>query len=176
MSVNRQEIGIDLRPMQELDLYRILKIEQGAYRYPWSKGVFQDCLRTGYCCWVIEEQMLATGYGIMQVIADEAHVLNLCVDPERQGAGLGRRLLRKLMQIATGHYAQNMILEVRPTNKAAINLYYSEGFSQIGRRSKYYPNHKQSESGEIDSAREDALVLGRPLDSGFNTVFPMEQR
>lgn len=172
MDVRRQETGIAVRPMQALDLHSILEIETGAYQYPWSNGVFMDCLQAGYCCWVIEEHQRVKGYGIMQVIADEAHVLNLCIDSSRQGMGLGRRLLRQLMQVAAGHFAQNMLLEVRPSNKVAIGLYYSEGFNQIGRRSKYYPNHKQSNRHEGSGNREDALVLICPLDSNYEALFP----
>ncbi len=173
MSVRPEEIGIGMRPMLALDLQPILQIESDAYRYPWSKGVFMDCLQAGYCCWVIEELRQVKGYGIMQVVADEAHVLNLCIDPQRQGLGLGRCLLRQLMQVAAGHYAQVMLLEVRPSNKAAIGLYYSEGFCQVGRRSKYYPNHKGRDSHEGSGNREDALVLTCALDSDYESLFPM---
>ena len=172
MDVRRQETGIAVRLMQALDIPSILEIETGAYQYPWSNGVFMDCLRAGYCCWVIEEHRRVKGYGIMQVIADEAHVLNLCIDPCRQRMGLGRRLLRQLMQIAVGHFAQNMLLEVRPSNKVAIGLYYSEGFSQVGRRSRYYPSHKGPNSREGGGNREDALVLTCPLDSNYEALFP----
>lgn len=172
VSARRQEIAAGLRPMQNLDLFRVLEIERGAYQYPWSRGIFQDCLQAGYCCWVIEEQLQVLGYGIMQVLADEAHVLNLCIETRRQGAGFGRRLLRQLMNVAAGHYAQTMLLEVRPSNKAAIALYYSEGFAQIGRRRKYYPNHKSRSFHEGGSPREDALVLSRGLDGGFDVRFP----
>ncbi len=173
MSVRRQEIGAGMRPMQALDLQPIVEIERNAYRYPWSEGVFRDCLQAGYCCWVIEENQRISGYGIMQVIADEAHVLNLCIDPQRQSLGLGRCVLRQLMRVAAGHFAQNMLLEVRPSNKTAIALYYSEGFNQVGRRRKYYPNHEERDSRDLGAMREDALVLTCPLDSGFATLFPM---
>jgi len=159
--------------MQELDLYRVLEIERGAYQYPWSKGIFLDCLQAGYCCWVLENDQWVKGYGIMQVLADEAHVLNLCIDSQCQGAGFGRRVLRHLMEIAAGHYAQNMILEVRPSNKAAIALYYSEGFNQIGRRKKYYPNHKSREYLQGGSNREDALVLSCPVDGARGDFYPL---
>ena len=163
---------IEVRPMQALDVHQVMIIELGAYSYPWSKGIFLDCLQAGYCCWILEENLQPRGYGIMQVIADEAHVLNLCVDTQHQGQGFGRRLLRELMRVAAGHYAQTMLLEVRPSNKTAVGLYYSEGFTQIGRRTQYYPNHKKPVAPAHGSQREDALVLTCPLDSDYEAWFP----
>ncbi len=158
--------------MQEVDLHRVLEIESAAYLYPWSKGIFKDCMQAGYCCWVIDEGLLVRAYAIMQVVADEAHVLNLCVDPQYQYRGMGRRLLKQLIQVGAGHFAQVMLLEVRPSNKNAIALYHSEGFTQIGRRRKYYPNHKNSGAGAKENSREDALVLSRALDSDYAAVSP----
>ncbi len=172
MKGGRQDRAIALRPMQALDIHRVMEIELGAYQYPWSKGVFGDCLQAGYCCWVLEGHLKPRGYGVMQVIADEAHVLNLCIDIQHQGQGFGRRLLLKLMRVAAGHFAQNMLLEVRPSNKAALGLYYSEGFTQVGRRSQYYPNHKNPVARDTGKLREDALVLSCPLDSNYEALFP----
>ena len=172
MSLDRQDNTIALRPMQALDIHQVMQIELAAYQYPWPKGVFSDCLQAGYCCWVLEEDLQLRGYGVMQVIADEAHVLNLCIDVQYKRRGFGRRLLRQLMRVATGHYAQNILLEVRPSNKSAVALYYSEGFTQVGRRSKYYPNHKNQTCRDSGNLREDALVLTCPLDSDYEALFP----
>ena len=143
-----------VRPMREPDLRRVLAIERGAYGFPWSPGIFRDCLQVGYCCWVLERNRQVDGYGIMQVAVGEAHVLNLCVAPEAHGEGLGRVLLRALMDVATDHGADNVLLEVRPSNTTALALYRSEGFRTIGSRRGYYPAH---------GGREDALGLSRVL-------------
>jgi len=90
----------------------------------------------------------------MSVAADEAHVLNLCIDPQMQGAGHGRRLLRALLKIVRGHGAQRVFLEVRPSNPNAIALYDDEGFNEIGRRPRYYP---------AKQGREDAIVMAIEL-------------
>ena len=68
-----------LRPMRENDLDVILRIETEAYPYPWSRGIFGDCLRVGYSCWVMELNDSIVGYGVLTTGAGEAHVLNLCV-------------------------------------------------------------------------------------------------
>lgn len=140
--------------MRERDLARVAEIERGAYEFPWSPGVFRDCLRVGYNCWVVEIGDEVQAYGIMSVAAGESHVLNLCVTPAWQGYGLGRRLLDKLLEVAGDHYAAVMMLEVRPSNPRALHLYESMGFSEIGVRRAYYPAR---------NGREDALLLAIDL-------------
>ncbi len=147
----------ELRPMRESDIEAVLAIEQRAYAFPWTRGIFRDCLRAQYPAWVLLEHQLVIGYGLVSVAADEAHVLNVCIAPERQGRGLGRVLLRALVQLARDHGAVRAFLEVRPSNPGAIALYHSEGFNEIGRRPRYYP---------AADGREDALVMAVELIDG----------
>ncbi len=143
-----------LRPMHEGDLDAVMEIELRAYPFPWARGIFQDCLRAGYPGRVLVGDAGLLGYGLVSIAADEAHVLNVCVDPLRQSRGLGRRLLRDLVRLARQHGAARVFLEVRPSNTSAIALYHSEGFNEIGRRPRYYP---------AGSGREDALVMAMEL-------------
>jgi ribosomal-protein-alanine N-acetyltransferase len=145
---------IHLRPMRREDLDRVFAIETEAYEFPWSERIFLDCLRVGYSCWVIESWSGVHGYGIMSVAVGECHLLNLCIDRRVQGYGLGRRLLRHMLNTARDHRAERAYLEVRPSNLRARRLYHSEGFVEIGRRKRYYP---------ADEGREDAVVLARDL-------------
>ena len=143
-----------LRPMQLTDLDAVAAIEARAYGYPWSPGVFRDCLRAGYVIRVAERGGVLAGYGIMSVAAGEAHLLNLCIDPECQGQGIASRLLADLLQIARVSRAALLFLEVRPSNTVARELYRRRGFECIGRRKRYYP---------APQGREDALVLVKQL-------------
>nr|WP_281177432.1 ribosomal protein S18-alanine N-acetyltransferase [Pseudoxanthomonas dokdonensis] len=149
--------AIELRPLRESDLDAVMAIELRAYPFPWTRGIFRDCLKAGYPSWALLEHGLLIGYGLISVAADEAHILNVCVAPERQGRGLGRQLLRALVQLAREHRAGRVFLEVRPSNPGAITLYHSEGFNEIGRRPRYYPSH---------DGREDALVMAIELVAG----------
>jgi ribosomal-protein-alanine N-acetyltransferase len=142
------------RPMREPDLHRVMIIERGAYGFPWSEGIFRDCLQVGYCCWVLEDDDRVDAFGIMQVAVGEAHVLNLCVAPQVQGNGIGRQMLRCLLQVAREHGAESVLLEVRPSNAPALALYRSEGFRTVGTRRGYYP---------APSGREDAFILSCSL-------------
>jgi ribosomal-protein-alanine N-acetyltransferase len=144
-----------LRPMREADVDAVMEIERRAYPFPWTHGIFRDCLRADYPAWILhgdDDRIL--GYGVLSIAAGEAHVLNLCIDPAGQGAGHGRRLLRALLRLAQGLGAQRVFLEVRPSNPHAIALYHDEGFNEIGRRPRYYPAH---------AGREDAIVMAKEL-------------
>lgn len=142
-----------LRPLTLRDLDRLVEIESQAYwSHGWTRGIFEDCLRVGYACWGAEEGSRLAGYGILSVAVGESHLLNLAVDPARQGRGLGRLLLDHMLQSARRWGAECMFLEVRPSNARARDLYARAGFSEFGRRRGYYPAGR-------DGGREDALVL-----------------
>jgi len=142
--------------MRASDVQTVAELERASYEYPWTEGIFRDCLRVGYHCVVVEsESGTLQGYAIMSVVADEAHLLNLCVSPDCRRCGLGREMLKQLLEAASLAGARRMFLEVRPSNVAALALYASEGFVEIGRRPRYY---------RAREGREDAVVLARDLD------------
>jgi [ribosomal protein S18]-alanine N-acetyltransferase len=144
----------EIRPMHELDVPMVVAVERAAYTFPWSEGIFRDCLRVGYVCRVIELGGDIAGYGIMSMGAGEAHILNVCVREDCRGRGYARRVLLYLLERARTAGMYEAFLEVRPTNTAAAQLYQSLGFEQVGVRRGYY----QSATG-----REDAAVLRRLL-------------
>lgn len=141
--------------MTAADLPAVFGIERAAYEFPWPEGVFRDCLRAGHACRVAEAGRRIRGYGILSLAAGEAHLLNLCVDPFEQGRGWGRWLLRHLFGLARGRNAQRMLLEVRPSNRTAVQLYEAHGFVHAGTRRGYYPG--------AAGKREDARVYVLPL-------------
>lgn len=143
-----------LRPMTEADVDAVMRIELQAYPFPWTHAIFRDCLRAGYACWVLESGAGLVGYGVLSAAAGEAHVLNVCVAPNHQGEGHGRRLMRRLIDLARWHRAERIFLEVRPSNPHAIALYDSLGFNEIARRANYYP---------AAAGREDAIVMALEL-------------
>ena len=154
MAVRADRLPVRLRPMSDVDLDSVIDIESRAYPNPWTEGIFTDCLRVGYDAWVIEEGATLTGYGLLSIAAGEAHLLNLCIDPDRQGQGFGRRLLELLLRRAARFDTHTVFLEVRPSNARALRLYQAAGFDQIGCRKGYYPD---------GTAREDAVVLSLAL-------------
>jgi [ribosomal protein S18]-alanine N-acetyltransferase len=155
MAVNPEiDLTTGFREMSVDDVSAILKIETAVYTHPWTKGIFNDCIRVGYNCWVYIDQGELLAYGLVSVAVNEAHILNLCVSPEAQGKGLGKRMLHKLMQLAAERDGHSIFLEVRESNLIAQSLYDQEGFNRIGVRKSYYP---------ADEGREDALVFAKEL-------------
>jgi ribosomal-protein-alanine N-acetyltransferase len=155
LNANLQPQVSQVRPMRLDDIAEVLAIEVRAYEFPWTDGVFRDCFKAGYSLWVLESAAGIVGYGVLSAAAREAHILNLCVAPELQGQGHGRRLLDRLVDLARWHQVERIFLEVRPSNHAAIALYHRAGFCEIGNRPNYYPAK--------GSRREDAVVMAREL-------------
>jgi ribosomal-protein-alanine N-acetyltransferase len=143
-----------LRPMRASDLDRIMQIEPVIYTHPWTRGNFEDSMRVGYSCWVIDCGGVATGYGVLMIGVREAHLLNLSIAPEWQGRGLGRTLLEHFVRIGRDSDAQQMFLEVRPSNTSARRMYADYGFRDISVRRGYYP---------AAGGREDAILMGLML-------------
>ncbi len=143
-----------IRSMHELDVPVVVAIERAAYQFPWSEGIFRDCLRVGYICRLIELGTDIAGYGIMSVGAGEAHILNICIREDFRCRGLARKLLLYLIDTARAAGMYEAFLEVRPSNTTAARLYYSLGFEHVGIRRGYY---------QATNGREDAAVLRRLL-------------
>jgi len=146
--------GTTIRPLTLADLDAVMEIESRAYDFPWTQGIFRDCLRVGYCCWCCENDGIIQGYGVMSAAAGESHILNLTVRPELQRQGIGSMLLKHFLHLARRHGADTLMLEVRPSNRKAISLYEKLGFNEIGVRRNYYP---------AEDGREDALLLALSL-------------
>ncbi|MGH8303702.1 MAG: ribosomal protein S18-alanine N-acetyltransferase [Steroidobacteraceae bacterium] len=142
--------GIGIRPMTDADVAGVFAVERASYQFPWSEGIFRDCLRVGYICRVLALETRVVGYGVMSVGAGEAHVLNLCVADAYRCRGLGRRMLGYLLERGAAAGMSEAFLEVRPSNMAAIRLYQASGFEQVGMRRGYY---------QAVCGREDAAVL-----------------
>jgi [ribosomal protein S18]-alanine N-acetyltransferase len=143
-----------LRPLRLTDLPAIMDIEGRAYPFPWTEGVMRDCFKAGHQSAGLDLDGKLLGYGWISCAVGEAHILNVAVDPLHQGVGYGRRLMKRLLDVARWYRAEQVFLEVRPSNHGAIQLYRSMGFSQVGLRRGYYPARE---------GREDALVFSLAL-------------
>jgi [ribosomal protein S18]-alanine N-acetyltransferase len=143
-----------IRAMRGSDVADVVAIERGSYQFPWSEGIFRDCLRVGYVCRVVTVSRQVMAYGVMSFGAGEAHILNLCVGETYRCRGIGRQLLNSLIERAGAAGMADAYLEVRPSNTTAIRLYLALGFEQVGMRRGYY---------QAANGREDAAVLRRAL-------------
>ena len=145
---------VTFAPMYVKHVAFIGAMERRNYEIPWSDGIFRDCVKAGYICRLVMLEEDVIGYGVMQIGADEAHILNLCIDETSQGQGFARVLLEHLIGEARRRRANIVFLEVRPSNPRAVNLYQMNGFNEIGLRKDYY---------DSKTGREDAIVMARNL-------------
>lgn len=135
-----------MRAMAQADVDAVLAIEQAVQAYPWTRGNFTDALDNGYICRVDEKESgEIRGYAILMPLIDEAELLTIGVAAAQQRQGLGRAMLGEMLEVARGKNMRRVFLEVRPSNVAAIALYRSAGFSEIGVRRGYYQNANGSE-------------------------------
>lgn len=146
---DRRADRVRFRPMSLADVPAVVAVERASYLFPWSDGVFRDCIRVGYLCRTVEVDAEVAGYGIMSYGAGEAHILNVCIRSDLRAAGIGRQLMAFLLERARAAEMHDVFLEVRPSNPVAIRLYESLGFTRVGVRKGYY---------QATGGREDAWV------------------
>ena len=149
-------IGGELRvhAMELDDVETVHVMELRNYEYPWTPGIIRDCIVSGYECMKFLRNDELIGYYVLQIAANEAHLLNICIDKPQQAKGLALQLLRIAMRSATTQQAVELFLEVRPSNKRAMKLYEGIGFNEIGCRPNYY---------DAKQGREDAIVMALNL-------------
>ena len=148
------EAPLEFRRMTLGDLDRVMRVEEDVYDFPWTRRIFSDCIRVGYLCWLALSGRDVVGHAVISVTAGESHMLNLSIAREHQGRGYGRQFIDFLVRQARERQAETMLLEVRPSNTAAINCYNSAGFNEVGSRKDYYP---------APGGREDALLFAKQI-------------
>src|SRR5512135_3750874 len=109
--------------MRDGDVDAVVEAERRIYEFPWTRGNFVDSLKAGHSVWICREAGEMVGYAAMMIAVDEAHLLNLSILPEHRRRGLGGEFLTYLMGLARLYGATRMLLEVRPSNAAALAVY-----------------------------------------------------
>jgi ribosomal-protein-alanine N-acetyltransferase len=156
-------------PMQIADLDAVLEIESISHLHPWTRGNFSDSLAAGHWAYCIRPQLdqvikgsyldpaILWAYCILFPAVDELHLLNITVSPKLHKLGLGTRMMAAIEGVAAQQSIPRIILEVRPSNNAAVSLYQKLGYEQIGIRKNYYPADPKL------GIREDALVMAKSI-------------
>lgn len=156
MAADPSIASLIFRPMETADLEQVVQNETRSYAFPWTSGIFTDCLAANYECWLAVREIEGRpksddviGHGIMSVAANEAHLLNVCVRRDEQGLGYGRGLVEHMIDTARQRAANTIFLEVRLSNYIAARLYHTLGFNEIGQRQNYYPSHLGNEDARV---------------------------
>ena len=149
--------GFILRPMTESDVDSVHALETTTNPHPWTPGIIRNCLTSGNQCWLLEQDGELAGYSVTMCAVGEGHLLNIAISPDFQGQGLGSKLMDFIKDDLAQLGAEVLFLEVRVSNRKAIELYLKSDFTEVGCRRNYYPCAKSK------SGREDALVMVKDL-------------
>ena len=145
-----QQLAVSLRPMRWWDIPSVIELEVQLFPFDsWSTEQFWEELAQPTRWYVVAQDELGrvVGYAGLFLLAPDADVQTIGVAPQMQGLGVGRVLLQALVGHSRQAGCRRLLLEVRAGNIAAIALYRAAGFTQLSRRSRYYPDG------------EDAIVL-----------------
>lgn len=142
-----------IRRMTEQDVDAVVAIEEQVFTLPWSKESYLGELKNQFATYLVcDKEAQVAGYVGIWVVFEEAHITNVAVAPQWRGQGLGRVLMEEAEKVARQKNALRILLEVRPSNYAALSLYQSLGYMETGRRKGYY-----SDNGE------DAIIMTKLL-------------
>lgn len=145
---------LEFSPLTASDLDAVTALEASLQAFPWSRGNFADSLAAGHAALVCRAGAEVIGFAVVMTVLDEAHLLVIGIARHYQGQGHGAALLRRVMNDAQASGARRLLLEVRPSNRQAVEFYLRFGFTQVGVRRGYYP---------AAAGREDALVFDKEL-------------
>jgi ribosomal-protein-alanine N-acetyltransferase len=156
-----------LELMQEPDLDEVLQVEQTSHLHPWSRGNFLDSITAGHWTYCVREvgdpKRWLWAYCVLLPAVDDLHLLNITVNASIRRQGIGLRVMDAIAAIAKNMAIPRVLLEVRPSNRAAIALYERAGYQLLATRKGYYPVESGSDQ------REDALVMIKPIHQSLNT-------
>lgn len=141
-----------VRRLIQADFSTLLECERSHHLHPWSANNLQDSLDHHQCIGLWREAELL-GYAVMSFAAGEAELLLFVLDQRWRQKGVASAFLRLLMGLAKGG-AEAIFLEVRESNRSAIQLYEACGFNEVGVRPNYYP---------LSKGRENALIFAAEL-------------
>ena len=145
---------IRIVPLQEKHASVLAELEKICFSEPRSEALLRGEVHNSMARWFVAEytdeagRTQIAGYAGMQSIVGECYVDNIAVFPEMRGQGIGRKLTETLLKTAREERSAFVTLEVRPSNKAAVQLYHSLGFAEVGTRKRFYTH-----------PTEDALLM-----------------
>ena len=148
-------VPVRLRDAARADIQSVVRIERASFSDPWSAMSFAALIGHEHARFVVAEEGRTgevVGYTVSWHVVDEAELANIAVASDARRRGVGALLLDAALEDARAAGCAVLYLEVRASNEAALRLYESRGFEQIGRRRAYYR-----------APVEDALVMRRTL-------------
>ncbi len=143
-------------PMAPANIRQVAELERQCFSDPWPEEILRGELTNPLSLWLVAlDGADVAGYVGSQSVLKEADMMNLAVRPDCRRRGLGMALVTELEVRLKGRGVGSLALEVRVTNQPAICLYQALGFTQVGRRPRYYCHPE-----------EDALILKKTWSVG----------
>ncbi|MEX2375180.1 MAG: ribosomal protein S18-alanine N-acetyltransferase [Dehalococcoidia bacterium] len=159
--MNTPRSRIELRDMTAADLAEVQRIESAAYRDAWPARLFEKELENGFAHYLVAVELVAvepvtveqhhaasneTIVGFMGVwyMVDQLHLVTIAVHPEYQGRGIGQRLLLECLRFGYEAELNEVVLEVRESNRRARALYEAFGFRRAGEIRNYYKDDNET--------------------------------
>lgn len=156
------EPSVSPRPLVEEDLKQILLIESQSYPEPWKLTHFQEELKKPYTRALVltddESDSIVIGYIVYWIQAEGISLLNVTVDPKWRGFGFGKKLMQMMISEAVKEDISRIILEVRESNKNAIELYGNIGFKITHTRKNFYSNGETALVMELKTSETSGLI------------------
>lgn len=149
----RAGLALNFRPLEPGDIAAVMALESQVQTHPWRRSSYEDCLDGRHHCWLAEADGELVGFVVVAWAGGDGELLNIAVAPQRQRQGVGECLLSLAVELVKP-YASMLFLEVRLSNRNAIQFYERDQFFEVGHRPNYYPSTR---------GREDALILARQL-------------
>jgi [ribosomal protein S18]-alanine N-acetyltransferase len=136
---------LTIRRMLASDLDAVLELEREVFVSPWTRAMYLHEMEKREGCYLVAHcDGVLAAYGGTLLLLDEAHVMTLAVREENRRRGLGARLLLELIAASEGMGARFFTLEVRRSNREAIELYTGFGFQIMGERKHYYLDNMEN--------------------------------
>lgn len=148
---------MEILPINASHLDTVAEIESLCFPEPWSARALELLLGDAATGAVILREGRVIAYGGMLLAPDEGQITNVAVHPDFRRCGCARAILHALCAEAEQRQLEQIVLEVRASNAAAIALYESEGYAEVGRRRSFYR-----------LPTEDALVMQKSVGAGAN--------
>ncbi len=136
--------SFSLRPATTEDLSAVLQIETQVYPNPWTEEHFRLELTKPYSHFLVftddETDSIIAGYVVAWVMFDECQILNVATGLNYRGLGLAKQMIQKVVSIVAKKEIKKVVLDVRKSNGAAIQLYQQMNFNITHVRKEFYSN------------------------------------
>lgn len=127
-----KKMGVD-------DVDEVVEIENQSFSDPWKKEFFLNEISNALAYPLVAKlNQNVVGYSCLWIFLDELQIANIAVTPLFRKKGIGKKIMEKIISYAELNFLKRITLDVRESNKEAINLYNKFGFKTIGKRKNYY--------------------------------------